>query len=119
MEAACALARQPGTRVTISYRGSGFARGKARNIVELRALVASGRVRIVFDSHVTRIDRGRARLATPRGSIDVDADAVIALIGGAPSWALVGAAGVKVSTPSEVGPTDVALANPDAQEVKR
>jgi thioredoxin reductase/ferredoxin len=118
MEAACALARQPGTSVTISYRGGTFARGKARNIAELRALVASGRVRLVFESHVERVDRGRVRLATPSGRVDVDADAVIALIGGAPSWALVEAAGVKVAERSEVGPSDAALANPDA-EVKR
>ena len=39
MEAAIALAAQPSARVTIAYRGSGFRRGKAKNIAEVRRLV--------------------------------------------------------------------------------
>ena len=48
IEAAIALAHQRGTDVAISYRGAAIARGKARNVAELQALVARGRVRIVF-----------------------------------------------------------------------
>jgi len=106
MEAACALARQPGTEVTVSYRGSGFARGKARNIAEVKSLVAKCRVRIVFDSAVERVDAKSVVLRTKSGARTIANDAVLALIGGTPSWSLVGAAGVKTTTPSspEVGP---------------
>ena len=97
MEAACALARQPGTEVTISYRGADFARGKARNIDEVKALTARGRLRIVFESRVERVDVGRVRLITPRGAEDIASDCVLALIGGVPSWSLVESAGVRLA----------------------
>src|SRR5207249_418836 len=62
MEAAIAIARQPDATVTVSYRGADFTRGKARNVVELRALAARGRVRIVFDSRLERVDVKSATL---------------------------------------------------------
>lgn len=105
MEAVVALARQPGTAVTVSYRGAGFTRGKARNIDEVRRLAAAGRVRLVFESTVERVDDGWAVLGAtgpgkPAGK--VRADAVLALLGGEPSRALLDAAGVRV----EGGPRD-------------
>jgi thioredoxin reductase/NAD-dependent dihydropyrimidine dehydrogenase PreA subunit len=99
MEAVVALARQPGTRVTVSYRGAGFSRGRARNIDEVRRLAASGRVRLVFESTVERVDEGWAVLATPGLAQTVEkvrADAVLALLGGELSRGLLDAAGVRV-----------------------
>ncbi|MCH9683941.1 MAG: NAD(P)-binding domain-containing protein, partial [Deltaproteobacteria bacterium] len=44
MEAGIALARQPGTTVTMSYRGDDFRRGKSRNVEQVRRLAAAGRI---------------------------------------------------------------------------
>ncbi len=96
MEAACAIARQPGARVTVSYRGRDFARGKARNIAELKRLVDAGAVRIVFDSTVSRVDASGVDLTTPSGVDRIPCDAVLVLIGGMPSWDLVRGSGVVV-----------------------
>ena len=99
MEAIVALARQPGTTITVSYRGAGFARGRARNIDEVRRLAASGRVRLVFGSTVERVEHGHAVLRTPgtgQGAERVAADAVLALLGGEPSRALLDAAGIRL-----------------------
>jgi thioredoxin reductase/NAD-dependent dihydropyrimidine dehydrogenase PreA subunit len=96
MEAAAAIARQPGAEVAISYRGDTFARGKARNIAELRALEAKGRLRIVWSSKVELVERGSARLVAPSGPLAIANDAVLVLIGGVPSWALVREAGVQL-----------------------
>jgi thioredoxin reductase len=97
MEAACAVARQPGARVIVSYRGRDFARGKARNIAELKRLVDAGAIRLVLESTVTRVDASSVDLATPSGREVVPCDAVIVLIGGVPSWDLVRGSGVFVA----------------------
>jgi thioredoxin reductase/NAD-dependent dihydropyrimidine dehydrogenase PreA subunit len=99
MEAVTALARQAGTTVTVSYRGAGFARGRARNVEAVRRLAASGRVRIVFESHVVRVDDQGATLRLGPGGAHkehVAADVVLALLGGEPSRALLQAAGVRL-----------------------
>jgi thioredoxin reductase/NAD-dependent dihydropyrimidine dehydrogenase PreA subunit len=97
MEAACAIARQPGARVTVSYRGRDFARGKARNIAELQRLADAGAIRIVFESTVTRVTASGVDLATPKGLERIACDAVVVLIGGVPSWDLVRGSGVVVA----------------------
>jgi thioredoxin reductase/Pyruvate/2-oxoacid:ferredoxin oxidoreductase delta subunit len=97
LEATIALARQPGTTVTVSYRGRTFTRGKERNIAEVKSLVARGRITLVFESRVVRVDDRGAMLATSTGERVVAADTVLALIGGIPSWSLVAGAGVRMS----------------------
>jgi thioredoxin reductase/NAD-dependent dihydropyrimidine dehydrogenase PreA subunit len=96
MEAVLALARQKGTTVTLSYRGAGFVRGRAHNIDQVQRLVASGRVRLLLESQVTHVDERWAVLRTPAGVEKVRVDAVLALLGGEPSRALLEAAGVRL-----------------------
>ncbi len=97
LEAIVALARQPGTTVTVSYRGAGFARGRARNIDAVRRLSEAGRVRLLFDSTVVRVDPGRATVQRSDGTPEeVPAEHVLALLGGEPSLALLQSAGVRV-----------------------
>ena len=95
MEAAVAIARQPGTMVTMSYRGKDFARGKARNIAELNSLVTRGRITLIFESEVRRVEVGRATLVVRGEKRSVPADGIIVLIGGVPSSELLTRAGVK------------------------
>ena len=98
MEAAIALARQPETSVTISYRGATFTRGKARNIGELKELVAKGRLRILFGTvpvAVTRSSVTVAGVTAGKGRRTIQADALLVLVGGVPSWDLLTAAGIR------------------------
>jgi thioredoxin reductase len=97
MEAAIALARQPETSVTVSYRGSGFRRGKARNVAELQQLVGKGRVKLLLETVPVAVTRSAVTLAgtTPgKGRRTVQADAVLVLVGGLPSWDLLTRAGL-------------------------
>jgi thioredoxin reductase (NADPH) len=50
VEAALGLAMQKGNNVTISYRKDAFARIKERNAQKVREFVASGKLRVVFNS---------------------------------------------------------------------
>ncbi len=68
MEAAIALARQPGTEVVVTYRGRDFSRGKARNVDELKSLVVKGRAHVHFESVVRRVDHGSLTTERPVSS---------------------------------------------------
>jgi len=63
MEMALALAAQPGTEIAIVHRGSGFRRGKRRNIDALGRLVSRGRVELYLSSEVARVTREGVALA--------------------------------------------------------
>lgn len=98
MEAAIALARQPETTVTLSYRGSRFARGKAKNIAETQSLVAQKRIKMAFETTPVAVSRSAVTLegtGQHRGRRSVSVDAVFVLIGGVPSWDLLTRAGIK------------------------
>ena len=98
IEAAIAIARQPNTTVTISYRGPTFARGKAKNIRQLEALIAEKKVKLLFETVPVSLTKAGAVLegsGPHRGRRTVPADAVIVLIGGVPSWDLLVRAGIK------------------------
>jgi thioredoxin reductase len=97
MEAAIAIARQPETSVTISYRGSAFARGKARNIAEVKDLVAKGRLRILFDTvpvAVTKTTVTVAGVTAGKGRRTLQAEGLLVLVGGVPSWDLLENVGI-------------------------
>jgi len=98
MEAAIALARQPGTSVAISYRGRRFARGKARNIAELEKLVADRKLKIHFETVPVAFTKTGVTLAGTGlhgGRRSVAVDAMLVLIGGAPAWGLLTRAGIQ------------------------
>jgi thioredoxin reductase len=97
MEAAIALARQPDTDVTISYRGAGFARGKKRNISEVEHLAFQNKIRIAFETTPTAVTKEGVTLCGPKGSQRIDADAVLILIGGSPAWELLSRIGIRRS----------------------
>jgi thioredoxin reductase/Pyruvate/2-oxoacid:ferredoxin oxidoreductase delta subunit len=99
VEAALALAEQPGTQVTLSYRRDAFFRLKAQNERRIAAAVADGRVDARMGSTVARIEpdavvlrapgpNGRARTAT------LPNDDVFVMAGGTPPFALLEQAGV-------------------------
>jgi thioredoxin reductase/NAD-dependent dihydropyrimidine dehydrogenase PreA subunit len=100
MEAVVALARQSDTAVTVSYRGAGFARGRARNVDAVQRLVGAGRVGLRFRSHVIRVDeRGAVLRVDGAGKAPdehIPADVILTLIGGEPSWDLLRGAGIRL-----------------------
>ena len=103
MEAAIALAAQPGARVTVIHRGEGFTRGKSRNVAEMRSLAARGKVDVRFRTELEAVDGSRVALRGAEGPSDLAVDAVFVLIGGRPSWDLLERAGVKIL--SDPGPS--------------
>lgn len=117
IEAALALAEQPGNSVAISYRKNAFTRLKARNEQRITAAIAERRVRVLFETEVAAIEpdavrlqpsgrsRGPARAAEPvveaeqgggvaTALIEIPNDEVFVFAGGTPPFPLLEAAGV-------------------------
>ena len=95
IEAALGLSEQPDTQVTLSYRKGAFSRLKARNDSRIRKAIHAGRVKVLFNSEVVRIEPTRVRLAIDGGShATLENDDVFIFAGGEPPFALLERAGV-------------------------
>jgi thioredoxin reductase (NADPH) len=82
LEAAIALAEQPGTEVTLSYRSAAFSRVKQKNRLALDDAQRSGRLQVELESTVESIDSGSVHLKTQAGTKALRNDAVIVCAGG-------------------------------------
>jgi len=98
MESAVALSAQPGTTVTVLQRGSGFRRGSQRNIDALAALVARGRVRLLFDGELTRVRETSLEVEVARRPLLLEYDALFVHVGSLPPRELLLRAGVCLSS---------------------
>lgn len=98
VEAAVALAEQPGAQVTLSYRRGAFFRLRGRNEQRLAQAVDSGHLQVLFESDVRAIAPEQVELEVrkPGGPerVQLANDDVFVLAGGAPPFPLLERAGV-------------------------
>jgi hypothetical protein len=98
IEAAIGLAEQPGNEVSLSYRRGGFFRIKARNEVRISQAIETGKVRVLFESRVERIEADRVTLAVgTNGStreVELGNDDVFVLAGGVAPFDVLKTSGV-------------------------
>ncbi|GAB4041434.1 MAG: hypothetical protein Fur0014_12640 [Rubrivivax sp.] len=99
VEAAVAVAAEPGTRVVLTYRGQGFARVKPRNREALDRAAAAGGIEVLLGTEVLSIGPRQVQLRGPRGeALERGADAVIVCAGGELPVPLLKAVGVHFET---------------------
>ena len=95
IEAATALASQPGNTVTLSYRKAGFFRAKSRNLERIAQFEADGRIEVLYSSAVRGIEPGVVRLALGDGSERcIENDYVFVFAGGNPPFPLLESVGI-------------------------
>jgi len=94
VEAALALAEQPGNEVTLSYRKEAFFRVGPRNEERLEAARRDDRVSVLFDSHVRSIANEVVELDVGDESCSLPNDEVFVMTGGTAPTELLGKAGV-------------------------
>jgi len=82
LEAALTLAEQPGTVVTLSYRGEAFSRVKAKNRTRLEEAAAAARLKVMLRSNVLGIDSRKVALECVGRALELRNDAVIVNAGG-------------------------------------
>jgi thioredoxin reductase (NADPH) len=82
LEAALAVADEPGTSVALSYRSEAFARVKEKNRKRLEEAQKAGRVQVLLKSNVKQIESGRVILDQEGQRVELRNDAVIVSAGG-------------------------------------
>ncbi len=82
VEAALALAQQPGTDVTLSYRRNAFSRIREENHDRIHAAMQRDEVHVLFESHVKEIRREEVRIERRGEEFTIDNDYVFIFIGG-------------------------------------
>jgi thioredoxin reductase/Pyruvate/2-oxoacid:ferredoxin oxidoreductase delta subunit len=98
LEAAISLADQPGTSVTISYRGEAFSRAKSKNRERLQERVAAGSIEQLLQSNVTSVEDDHVLLERQGRGIRLDNDAVVVCVGGVLPTPFLRQIGVDVET---------------------
>jgi thioredoxin reductase len=99
LEAALALAAEPGTTVTLSYRGDAYARVKEKNRLMLDEQVRAGRIRNLLKSKVLDIADGSVTLALAEGEPQtLPNDYVIVCAGGELPTPLLKSIGIRFET---------------------
>jgi thioredoxin reductase len=98
LEAAIAVAEQPDTTVTLSYRSAAFARVKAKNRDRLEELRQSGTVNVLMSSTVKGIEQRRVQVDHEGRELTLPNQAVIVCAGGELPTPLLRKVGIQFET---------------------
>ena len=98
VEAACDLSEQPGNRVSLSYRKALINRPKAANIHRLKAAEKEGRITMLLESTVSRIELDRVVLEHKGEEIILPNDFVFVFAGGILPTTFLQNAGIKIQS---------------------
>ncbi len=100
VEAAMGLARQPGNKVTLSYRRGEFSRLKDRNAKRIAEHVDSRKIEVLFSSNPVEFREGSVFLETSGQMRELPNDFVWVFAGGTPPSDFLKSAGVAFGTTS-------------------
>jgi len=98
LEAALAIAAEPGATVTLSYRSNAFSRVKPKNRELIQEASNSGRVSLLLESSVKEIRSATVKLDQKGDAIELPNDAVIICAGGILPTQLLKEIGIEIET---------------------
>ncbi len=98
LEAAVSIADEPGTTVTLSYRGAGFSRAKPKNRDLVDQAVENGKLNLMFNSQVLAIDPEFVTIEHNTKSQSIKNDAVIVCAGGVLPTPFLQKIGIQIET---------------------
>ena len=98
IEAAMSIAKEKGTRVTLSYRGDAFSRAKAKNRERLQELVDGKKVDVLLNSNVVEITYNEVQLSHNDEMLTIKNDAIIINAGGILPTPLLRDIGINIET---------------------
>lgn len=98
LEAACALAAEAGTSVTLSYRSEAFSRVKEPNRRKVQEMAQAGRLNVLLKSTVKQIREKEVVLLTESGEQTLANDWVVVCAGGVLPTTLLQKVGIEFAT---------------------
>jgi thioredoxin reductase/NAD-dependent dihydropyrimidine dehydrogenase PreA subunit len=98
IEAACSIAREPGTKVTLSYRSDAFSRAKKKNRTQIENMAAKGDVQVILESNVVKISAQEVELEHNGKHFSIPNDSIIVCAGGILPDGMLNDIGIKVET---------------------
>ena len=98
LEAACSIADEPGTVVTLSHRSESFSRAKSRNRKRVEEALQAGKLNVVLPSSVTRIGLKDVEFEHCGQRFKIENDAVVICAGGILPTVFLEKMGIKVET---------------------
>lgn len=98
IEAAVSIANEAGSHVTLSYRGEAFGRVKPKNRTNLGEAEQAGRLTVLLQSEVMRIDARSVALKQGEQTLTLENDAVIVCAGGILPTPMLKELGIMVET---------------------
>ncbi len=98
LEAACSVADEPGTTVTLSHRSESFNRAKPKNRERVEATERAGRLNVVLNSSVKRIGEHDVEIDAKGKLSTIPNDAIIVCVGGILPTAFLKSMGIEVET---------------------
>jgi thioredoxin reductase/ferredoxin len=106
LEAAVSISKEPGTTVTLSYRGNAFNRVKPKNRQLTEEARTLGRLSVLLESTVSEIKPSNVVLDQKGTKIDLPNDAVIVCAGGILPTPLLQEIGIEIQTRHGTGSFD-------------
>jgi thioredoxin reductase (NADPH) len=98
LEAACSIAEELGTTVTLSYRGDGFSRAKQKNRERVQQNEAGGRLKVMLGSNVVKVESAEVEIEQEGQQTTIPNDAVIVCAGGILPTPFLKTVGITVET---------------------
>jgi len=98
LEAACSIADEEGSTVSLSYRSESFSRAKDKNRARVAAAEEAGRLRVLYRSQVKSITADRVLIEQDGVLMPLRNDAVIVSAGGVLPTAFLKEMGIQVET---------------------
>ena len=98
LEAACSVAEQPGTTVTLSHRSGSFNRAKLKNRERVDEMRQSGRLNVLFHSTIRQIEPDAVEIEADGSAQRLRNQAVIVCAGGILPTSFLENMGIEVET---------------------
>jgi len=98
LEAALSIADEPGSRVTLSYRGDAFQKANPKNVVKVDDAAKAGDIQVLMKSQIQRISPSSVIIKYSDNEYELNNDGIIVCAGGILPTPMLKELGIQIET---------------------